>query len=221
MRKTVVVSILFYSFSALAYFLPAGRFDLPFAWCYFGLNAIIGIGAVAIAEAKTPGFALERLHPAAGEKDRLFKPVGSICSLALLVVAGLDAGRYHWVPSVGWQPQLVAFVLDMAGLVLVCWAMVVNSYFSSAVRLQPERGQVVVSSRPYSVVRHPGYTGGIVYLALNGLALGSWWAGLAAVPMLLLTIRRTIMEDAMLQSGLPGYFDYSQQVRYRLFPGLW
>jgi len=60
-----------------------------------------------------------------------------------------------------------------------------------------------------------------VYLALNGLALGSWWAGLAAVPMLLLTIRRTILEDAMLHSGLPGYSDYSQQVRYRLFPGLW
>jgi len=221
MRKTIVVSILFYSFSALAYFLPAGRLDLPFGWWYFGLNAIIGIGAVAIADAKTPGFAQERLRPAPGEKDRWFKPVGSICSLVLLVTAGLDVGRYHWTPAVGWGIQLAAFVLDMAGLVLVCWSMVVNSYFSSAVRLQPERGQAVVNSGPYSVVRHPGYTGGIVYLALNALALGSWWAGLAAVPMLFLTIRRTLLEDAMLQSGLTGYADYSQQVRYRLFPGIW
>ena len=221
MRKTIAVSILFYSFSALAYFLPAGRFDLPFGWAYFALNAIIGIGSVAMAEAKTPGFALERLRPAPGEKDRLFKPVGSVCSLVLLIAAGLDVGRYHWKPVVSWQFQFAAFVLDMAGLVLVCWAMVVNSYFSSAVRLQPERGQVLISTGPYSVVRHPGYTGGMVYLALNGLALGSWWAGLAAVPMLLLTIRRTLLEDAMLQSGLPGYFDYSQQVRYRLLPGIW
>lgn len=221
MRKTVVVSILFYLFSALAYFLPAGRFDLPFGWCYFALNAIIGIGAVAIADAKTPGFALERLRPAPGEKDRLFKPVGSICSLALLVIAGLDVGRYHWTPLVGWQLQLAAFVLDMVGLVLVCWSLVVNSFFSSAVRLQPERAQVVVKSGPYAIVRHPGYTGGILYLALNGLALGSWWAGLAAVPMLILTIRRTLMEDAMLQSGLVGYSDYAKQVRYRLIPGIW
>ena len=221
MRKTIIVSMLFYSFSALAYFLPAGRFDLPIGWAYFALNAIIGLGAVAIADAKTPGFALERLRPASGEKDRLFKPVGSVCSLVLLITAGLDVGRYHWTPAVGRALQLAAFALDMAGLVLVCWSMVVNSYFSSAVRLQPERGQVVINTGPYSVVRHPGYAGGIIYLTLNGLALGSWWAGLAAIPMLLLTVRRTVMEDAMLQSGLAGYADYSQQVRYRLFPGLW
>jgi protein-S-isoprenylcysteine O-methyltransferase Ste14 len=221
MRKTIIVSILFYSFSALAYFLPAGRFDLPFGWCYFALNATIGIGAVGIAEARAPGFALERLRPAPGEKDRLFKPVGSLCSLALLVTAGLDVGRYHWVPPVGWQVQLAAFVLDMAGLVLVCWSMVENSFFSSAVRLQPERAQVVVKSGPYAVVRHPGYTGGVLYLAMNALALGSWWAGLAAVPMLFLTIRRTMIEDAMLQSGLAGYSDYAKQVPYRLLPGLW
>src|SRR5215470_7004984 len=221
MRKTILVSVVFYSLSASVYFLAAGRWDLPFGWLYFALNAIIGIGAVAIADAKSPGFAQERLRPAPGEKDRLFKPVGSICSVILLVTAGLDFGRYHWVPAVSWQLQLAAFVLDMAGLILVCWSMVVNSFFSSAVRLQPERAQVVVKSGPYTIVRHPGYTGGILYLALNGLALGSWWAGLAAVPMLLLTIRRTLMEDAMLQSGLAGYPDYAKQVRYRLVPGIW
>ena len=221
MRKTIVVSVIFYSLSAAVYFLAAGRLDLSFGWAYFALNAIFGLSAVAMAESKSPGFAQERLRPAPGEKDRIFKPVGSLGSIALLVIAGLDVGRFHWAPSVGFGLQLAAFLLNMAGLFLVCWAMVVNSFFSSAVRLQPERGQVVVNSGPYSVVRHPGYTGGIVYLALNGLALGSWWAGLAAVPMLILTIRRTTLEDAMLQSGLAGYSDYSMRVRYRLLPGIW
>jgi protein-S-isoprenylcysteine O-methyltransferase Ste14 len=221
MRKTVVVSILFYSFSALVFFGCAGRADLPFAWAYFLLNAIIGLGTVAIAESKNPGFAQERLRPAPGEQDRLFKPVGTISSTALLILAALDVGRFHWRPVIGFKLQLAAFLLDMLGLLLVCWSMLVNSFFSSAVRLQPDRGQVVVSSGPYRVVRHPGYTGGILYLAMNGLALGSWWAGLAAVPMLILTIRRTVMEDAMLQSGLAGYSDYAHRVPYRLVPGIW
>ena len=221
MRKTIVVSVVFYSLSAAIYFLAAGRLDLPFGWLYFTLNAIVGLGTVAIADAKSAGFAQERLRPAPGERDRLFKPVGTFSSLTLLVIAGLDAGRFHWMPSVGRPLQLIAFLLDMAGLLLVCWSMVVNSFFSSAVRLQPERKQMVVKSGPYGVVRHPGYTGGILYLAMNGLALGSWWAGLASMPMLVLTLRRTMMEDAMLQSGLDGYLDYCKQVRYRLLPGIW
>jgi len=221
MRKTILVSVMFYSLSASVYFLAAGRLDLPFGWLYFTLNAFIGLGTVAIADAKSPGFAQERLRPAAGERDRLFKPVGTVSSLTLLVVAGLDAGRFHWEPSIGWRLQVGAFLLDMSGLLLVCWSMLVNSFFSSAVRLQAERGQVVVKSGPYAIIRHPGYMGGILYLVMNGPALGSWWAGFAAVPMLFLTIRRTIMEDAMLQSGLPGYSDYSKQVPYRLLPGIW
>jgi len=221
MRKTILVSVVFYSLSAAVYFLAAGRWDLPFGWAYFALNAIIGIGTVAIADAKTPGFAEERLRPAPGEKDRLFKPLGTLSSVSLLLIAGLDAGRFHWPPSLDWRIQLAVFLLDMVGLLLVCWSMLANSFFSSAVRLQPERGQIVVKSGPYAIVRHPGYTGGLLYLALNGLALGSWWAGLAAVPMLALTIRRTVMEDAMLRSGLAGYSEYAKEVRYRLFPGIW
>jgi protein-S-isoprenylcysteine O-methyltransferase Ste14 len=34
-------------------------------------------------------------------------------------------------------------------------------------------------------------------------------------------IRRTVIEDQMLQGGLAGYTDYAQKVRYRLIPGLW
>ena len=221
MRKVITVSIIFYLLTALLYFFCAGRLDLPFAWCYFLLNAILGIGTVIITDSKSPGFAQERLRPAAGEQDRIFKPVGTICSLTVLVIAGLDVGRFHWAPAVGWPLQFAALLLDLLGLVLVCWSMLVNSFFSSAVRLQPDRGQTVVRTGPYAFVRHPGYVGGIVYLALNGLALGSWWAGIAAIPMIILTVRRTALEDAMLQACLPGYADYSEEVPYRLLPGVW
>lgn len=98
--------------------------------------------------------------------------------------------------------------------------MLANSFFSIAVRLQPDRNQVVVSRGPYQYVPHPGYTGGILYLLFGGLALGSWWASLTAIPALALTVRRTLLEDSMLHAGLPGYADYAKKVSFRLTPGI-
>ena len=221
MARVIFASLAFYVFCLLLYFLVAGRIDLPLAWVYFLATAALGLGTVIIADLKSPGFARERLKPAPGEQDRLFKPVGSICSFAVLILAGLDVGRFHWSPAAGSRTQLLALLFDLVGLLFVCWGMLENAYFSSAVRLQPDRGQVLVGTGPYAIVRHPGYAGGILYLALNGLALGSWWAGLAAIPMLFLTVRRTALEDKMLQSGLAGYAEYSRCVRYRLVPGIW
>lgn len=221
MRKVVVVTLVFYSAMAALYFFCAGRADLPFAWCFFTLHMVFGLGTVMVADRQSPGFAQERLKPAGGEQDRVFKPVASVCSLAVLVIAGLDVGRLHWWPAVGWRVQLAGFLLDFGGFLMVCGAMLNNAYFSSAVRLQPDRAQVVVRTGLYSIVRHPGYTGGILYLALNGLALGSWWAGIAAIPMVMLTLRRTVLEDKMLQAGLAGYAEYAKDVRFRLVPGIW
>jgi protein-S-isoprenylcysteine O-methyltransferase Ste14 len=59
---------------------------------------------------------------------------------------------------------------------LTTWAMMVNRFFSSAVRLQPDRGQHVVTAGPSRLVRHPGYSGGLLLLPSIGLALGSWIA---------------------------------------------
>jgi protein-S-isoprenylcysteine O-methyltransferase Ste14 len=117
--------------------------------------------------------------------------------------------------------QATSLLLVFAGLLMLIWAMLANPFFSSAVRLQPDRKQVLVSTGPYRLVRHPGYTGGILYLIFTSLALGSWWAELLAIPMLVLTLRRALMEDSMLRDGLEGYRDYSVKVRFRLIPGVW
>jgi protein-S-isoprenylcysteine O-methyltransferase Ste14 len=104
----------------------------------------------------------------------------------------------------------------------MAWATLANRFFSSAVRLQTDRGQVVVDSGPYQFVRHPGYTGAIPYLVFGGLALGSWLATvIAGVPMIVILLRRTVLEDKMLLEGLAGYKEYAARVKYRLAPGIW
>ena len=51
--------------------------------------------------------------------------------------------------------------------------------------------------------------------------LKSWWAIVPGFLAGLMMIIRTVYEDRMLQTELPGYADYTRQVRYRLIPGLW
>ncbi|HEY73495.1 MAG TPA: hypothetical protein G4N99_09515 [Thermoflexia bacterium] len=70
-------------------------------------------------------------------------------------------------------------------------------------------------------MRHPGYTGNILVWPCTALTLGSWWAMLPAVGIVLIYVLRTALEDRTLQAELDGYKEYTQQVRYRLLPGVW
>jgi protein-S-isoprenylcysteine O-methyltransferase Ste14 len=148
------------------------------------------------------------------------RPVGAVLLLGHWVIAGLDIGRFHWSP-VPWAGQLICVIGYGIALVLNLWAMRVNRYYSSVVRIQSDRGHRVIDRGPYQFVRHPGYMATILAIVLGGLALGSWWALVPSGIFVLMMIRRASVEDRMLQSELPGYLDYSQRVRWRLVPGLY
>jgi protein-S-isoprenylcysteine O-methyltransferase Ste14 len=109
-----------------------------------------------------------------------------------------------------------------AGYGLAFWAMRVNRFFSSVVRIQSDRGQHVITTGPYRRIRHPGYLAGIVIIVASGIALGSWLAtAILVVCGLPFLLRRAITEDRVLQAQLPGYRDYAAKVRWRVLPGIW
>ena len=225
MRKAIfgiLFLILYFGVSAAIYLASAGRKDLPLAWVYFGLNLGVGIVSTVVLEIVSPGLIAERFKPGPGERDRVFKIGSMICTVLMLVVAGLDVGRYHWSGPVAPWLQIAALIAVFLGYGLMTWAVFTNQFFSSAVRLQADRGQVVIDSGPYRFVRHPGYTGAIPYLAFGGLALGSWFATVVSgVPMIAILLRRTLLEDKMLREGLSGYQGYASKVKHMLIPGIW
>jgi protein-S-isoprenylcysteine O-methyltransferase Ste14 len=53
------------------------------------------------------------------------------------------------------------------------------------------------------------------------LALGSWWGLLVVAVTLPVLIWRILDEEALLKRELPGYTDYTRDVRYRLVPHVW
>jgi protein-S-isoprenylcysteine O-methyltransferase Ste14 len=53
------------------------------------------------------------------------------------------------------------------------------------------------------------------------LILGSWWASIPAFLAIAGYVLRSAWEDRTLTNELIGYQEYTQQVRFRLFPGIW
>ena len=168
---------------AAVLFGAAGTLAVPMFWAYLVLFAVLGLAASVAVYLLSPDLVKERVRPGEGEEDRVTVRALNLLMFAQLLLAGLDVGRLHWSATVPLPLQILGLVGFAMGMGLTTWAMLVNRFFSSAVRLQPDRGQQLVSSGPYRLVRHPGYSGGLLLLLSAGVALGSW---IAIVPMLLI-----------------------------------
>ena len=94
-----------------------------------------------------------------------------------------------------------------------------NSFTSAIIEVASE--QRVVSTGPYSVVRHPMYSGAMLLLVFTPLALGSWVGLPFAIPVILVIVARLLSEEKFLAGNLRGYAEYRRNVRWRLLPGIW
>ncbi len=201
-----------------ALFASAGSLAIAAFWAYLTILAVVFAAAFAMLDR---GLLQERMRPG-GKPAPLGLRLLNVVLLAHWIIAGLDRGRLHWTDNVPPWLQALALLLVAAGYALVFWAMLVNRFFSSVVRIQSDRGQHVISAGPYALVRHPGYSAGILIVLASGIALGSWLAATFLVAVVLpFLLYRVINEDRVLRSRLDGYADYARQVRWRLVPGLW
>jgi len=190
-------------------------------WAYLALFALLCVGASLAVYLRSPDLLKERVWPGEGEQDRVTVRALNLLMFVQLLLAGLDVGRLHWSATVPLALQILGLIGFAAGMGLTTWAMLVNRFFSRAVRLQPDRGQQVVVSGPYRLVRHPGYSGGLLLLLSGGFALGSWIAMAPILLMAPLLVRRTLIEERMLARALPTYADYMRRVRHRIVPRVW
>lgn len=206
-------------------FFPAGRWDYWQGWGLIGSYAGMFIVYILLSlrYPKLIDLAKERMKP--GGKTRGWDKIGIVlfilAYLAIFVVCSLDAGRYGWTRPLPVKHYVFSWVLFIVSMGFVFWAMLINNFFSSVVRIQTDRGHHVIQEGPYRYVRHPGYVGFIVNIMMTALVLGSFWGLIPAGILAVLIIIRTYLEDKILQKELPGYIEYTQKVKYRLLPGVW
>jgi len=224
LAKTIIHTFVFTAVLALLLFLPAGTLQWPQGWTFIAL--FVGCSEVtALWLFKTdPDLLAARMKsPMSGEQkssDRAVMAAIFVVMIGWVVFMPLDAQRLGWSHTPMWAQALGALLILVAFL---GWATVLkaNSFASTQILVQKERGQKVIATGPYAIVRHPMYAYVLPLMIGTPLLLGSLWGLLGIVLVFPLLAARALGEEAMLFEGLPGYREYAARVRYRLFPGLW
>ena len=214
---------LYVSALAVTLFMTSGDISWVMAWVLTAILFATVAFNVFFLMRKSPDLIEERMHPRAGAKgwDFFFSTfVGSLGPLSLFIVAGADH-RFGWTLPFSAPVMIGATLVQASGHVLTLWSMSVNRFFSAVVRIQHDRGHMVVSSGPYRFVRHPGYAGAILTFLATPLMLSSLWAFIPSLATIIMIVTRTLFEDSTLIRELGGYREYAKRVRFRVLPGIW
>ncbi len=202
--------------------LSAGRLDYWQGWAYASLGLIMSLATRLILRSD-PELEKERSKPGAGAEawDKKLLGSGLLLTVAMLIVAGLDSGRYHWFPQLSWIWSLPGVLLNFAGMAIFLLALKENRFFSTVVRIQKDRKQTVCKTGPYSVIRHPGNAGMIIGTMGLPLLFMSAWSAIPVLISVIVIVIRTHWEDILLKEELEGYQDYHRITLFRLIPGIW
>ena len=215
----IVLTVLFF---LVLVFVSAGTLDWPEAWLFMFILLGYGIPVGLWLKKHDPVLLKKRMELDKPVKtwDRIIMAFSSVFFIAALFVAGFDAIRYRWsqIPLI---IESIAFIGIFLSFVWVFLVIKENTYLSRIVEVQKKRHHKVITTGPYSYVRHPMYVAVVLMTIFIPIALGSWYALIPSVIAGLFMVARTYFEDKMLQKELVGYKAYAKKVRYRLVPGLW
>lgn len=202
-------------------FLPAWTLHYWQAWLYWVLFAALTIPVSLYFLKHDPALVERRMAagPAAETEpaQKVIMTAASVCIVLLFAVPGLD--HLFGLSAVPTAFVLMADALFVLSYIFIAIVLKENSYATATIRA--DQDQPVITTGPYSLVRHPMYSGALVMFGTTPLALGSYWALLLVIPLIAVLSWRLLDEERVLLRDLPGYADYRNKVAYRLVPGVW
>jgi protein-S-isoprenylcysteine O-methyltransferase Ste14 len=217
-RKIAFVAVAAVIVIGVVMFVPAGTLDYWQAWMY---NAVllVSVGLVGAYFLKNdPEFIERRLRTKEKEAAQgLITKIGDVVFTLAFLIPGFDR-RFGW-SAVPMEYSLIAEAVFLLGYLIVFLSFRENSYAGRTVEVV--RGQKVISSGPYSIIRHPMYLGSIILYLATPIALGSYMAIPGFLLVVPIMVFRIISEEEFLKANLQGYGPYLRQVKYRLVPFVW
>lgn len=203
-------------------FISAGRIDYYQGWIFLTAN-ILATFMNVLSIRKNDDLLNERSKPGEGVQswDKLILGLSALVYLIMLVIAGLDSGRFLWTGRFSWIISILGVVILLTGQIIFLTARNQNDFFSSVMRIQKERGHIVCDKGLYKIIRHPGYLGMIISLSAIPLITTSLWSILPTIIAVILLLIRTSLEDKTLINELDGYIEYTKKTRYKLIPLVW
>lgn len=168
-----------------------------------------------------PALVASRQKAGAGaEREKSQKWIQGVASVVgglMFVVPGIER-HFTGLPLPVWT-VILADILVVVGFWIIFLALRENGHASSIIEVKS--GQNVISTGPYSLVRHPMYSGCVVFFLATPLALGSLWALPFAIALVFVLSVRLLDEERYLKANLSGYSAYCQKVKFHLIPGIW
>ena len=199
-------------------FLPAWSFCYPGAWLFLGVLFIPMLIMGAVLLLRSPDLLRRRLD--GKEKEKAQKGVIALSGLVFpigFVLSALDF-RFSWSSVPVWVTVL-ASVLFLLGYGAYFEVMRENEYLSRTVKV--EKGQQVISTGLYGIVRHPMYLATILMFIPIPLILQSFFGLIPFALYPIIIVVRIINEEKLLSRELLGYSEYKKKVKYRLLPFIW
>ena len=204
-------------FLGLLHFLPAGNIYWINGWIFIAplvmyllLNSIYFI-------IKDPSTLEKRSKLSTEKGDNIIIVLIGVLFLFLLLLPAFDY-RFNWS-----QIPFFLSCIGLAFLTISCliffFVMRVNSFASKGLMIHKD--QKVITTGPYTLVRHPLYMGGIIMSISIPLTLGSLIGFIPVIFLPFIYAIRIRKEEQMLLRNLKGYDEYQQKVKYRLIPKIW
>lgn len=218
----LLASFVYLAFFPVILFVLAGDWRWIEGWLFSVIFLLMSFGTLVYLYFHDPELLVERFGSPVQEGQKPWdKVLLSLFFLEFLVwfaIMPIDARRRGWSPTFPLWIKIAGTLLLLLASFLLFEALKENTFAAPVVKMQKERGQKVISTGLYSIVRHPMYAGATLLFISAPLLLGSVY-GLIMGFVLIVTIAiRSVGEEAMLKQELPGYREYMQKVKWRLIP---
>ena len=203
-------------------FFLAGDWRWTEGWVYSVIFLLMSFGTLLYLYFYDPALLKERMASPIQKTqkpwDKFLLSLFFVEFLVWFALMPLDARRFGWSPPFPFWIEAIGTLLQIVATYIVFAAMRENTFAAPVVKMQKERGQKVISTGLYAIVRHPMYAGTTLLFIAAPLLLGSLY-GLALALLLIGTIAaRAIGEEDMLEQELEGYRDYMRKVKWRMIP---
>lgn len=189
--------------------MPAQLFALPYApsleW-QVGFAALMGLWVMMEVFTGRIGSGLDSVN-----SDR-----GSAFVVIFTTILGIGAAAaikpMGWLPAGVWA-QWLGLAVMVAGLAIRLYSILhLGRMFTRLVEIAPDHR--LVTTGPYRLVRHPSYTGLLIFFLGIGLGLGDWLSALAMVglPLAGIIYRIEVEERALIAAFGEEYRGYKARV---------
>jgi protein-S-isoprenylcysteine O-methyltransferase Ste14 len=206
----------------LCFLVAAQTFSSLQGWLYFSLYFLISIITLIVMMKNHQETLSERgkNHENTMRWDKILLAIYVPLSFyGIYIAAGLDVRYNGSTFNLLWL--IIGIALFLISSVFMLWPILENKHFESTARIQQDRNQIVITSGPYRIIRHPGYSSIILWAISVPLIFGSILTAVVSSIIVIIIIIRTHLEDTMLQKELNGYREYCLSVKYRLIPYIW